>query len=213
MESEHPKLKVLVVDDDEPSRLIVTTLAAQEGHEVFEAGNGAEGLKLFESIQPNIIFSDISMPVMDGLQLLEKIRAKSHSAIVIMTTAFGTPDFTLKALRLGANDYLVKPVVLKDIVAALRKYADVISSSSEEREVVGMILHRQLHMRLGNVPDIVGKVADRLMQETEGRIPPAERLGIRLGLVELIRNAIEHGNLGITYEDIECFQTRNICSG
>ncbi|HOY66647.1 MAG TPA: ATP-binding protein [Candidatus Ozemobacteraceae bacterium] len=56
-------------------------------------------------------------------------------------------------------------------------------------------------MQVGNVPEIVGKVADRLMQETEGRIRPAERLGIRLGLIEIIRNAIEHGNLGITYDE------------
>lgn len=201
MDQGNPKMKVLVVDDDEPSRLIITTLARNEGHNIMEAVNGAEGLKLFESFQPDIIFSDISMPVMDGIEMLAKIREKSLTAVVIMTTAFGTAEFTLKALRLHANDYLVKPIAFKDIIAALRKYADVISTRSEEREVLGMILNRQLRMRLGNVPEIAGKVSDRLMQETEGRIRPTDRLGIRLGLVEIIRNAIEHGNLGITYDE------------
>ncbi|HOY66648.1 MAG TPA: response regulator [Candidatus Ozemobacteraceae bacterium] len=136
MDRQPGKLKILVVDDDEPSRLIITTLAAREGHEVFEAGTGAAGLKLFDIIQPDIVFSDISMPVMDGLQMLERIRERSHTAVVIMTTAFGAAEFTLKALRLRANDYLVKPIALGDITSALRKYADVIASRSEEREVL-----------------------------------------------------------------------------
>lgn len=195
------KLKVLVVEDDGPSRMVLATLARDEGHEVQEAQDGAEGLKLFESFAPDLVFADIAMPVMDGLEMLEKIRRKSQDAIVIMTTAFSGAEFTLKALRLRANDYLVKPIVADNIEAILRKYAGILAARTVEREVLGMILHRELSMKLGNNPDVVNKVVDRLMQETEGLIPSADRLRTHLGLVEILVNAIEHGNLGITYDE------------
>ena len=195
------KMKVLIVEDDEPSRQFMTTLVREEGYDVMEAANGAEGLKRFESFQPDLVFSDISMPIMDGLEMLEKIRRQSFNTIVVMTTAFGTAEYTLKALRLHANDFLVKPVLPQDVIANLKKYEDVLATRSVEREVFGMILHRELTLQLGNLPGIVSKVVDRLMQETECRIPAAERLSIHLGLLEIIMNAIEHGNLGITYSE------------
>ncbi|MBU1109222.1 MAG: response regulator [Candidatus Riflebacteria bacterium] len=195
------KMKVLIVEDDEASRQFMTTLIRDEGYDVMEAANGAEGLKCFESFQPELVFSDISMPIMDGLEMLEKIRKKSYDSIVVMTTAFGTAEYTLKALRLHANDYLVKPVLPQDVIANLKKYEDVLTTRSAEREVFGMILHRELTLQLGNLPGIVSKVVDRLMQETEGRIPAAERLSVHLGLLEIIMNAIEHGNLGINYTE------------
>ncbi|OGK06381.1 MAG: hypothetical protein A2W80_15400 [Candidatus Riflebacteria bacterium GWC2_50_8] len=194
-------MKVLVVEDDTFSRQYMTSLVRLGDYEVIEARDGAEGLQMFESYAPDLIFSDISMPVMDGLEMLERIRRKSHDTIVVMTTAFGNPEFTLKALRLRANDYLVKPVIPKDIIANLKKYAAVLAARSVEREVVGFILERYLKLRLDNRLEMLGIVADRLMQETEGRILPADRMGVRLGLLEIIINAIEHGNLGITYCD------------
>jgi len=209
MNQQTRRMKVLVVEDDEISRTIVTTVTGEAGYEVMEACNGVEALSLFESFQPDLVFSDISMPEMDGLQLLEKIRKKSHDVIVIMTTGHGTAEYTLKALQLHANDYLVKPIPARNILTALAKYEDVVASRSIEREVLGLILHRQLTMRMGNRPEIAAKVADRLLLETEGRIPLAERLGIRLGLVEIILNAIEHGNLAITYEE----KTRALSAG
>ncbi len=195
------KMKVLVVDDDAFSRQYMTSVVRLGDYEVMEACNGADGLAMFESFAPDLIFSDISMPVMDGLEMLERIRRKSHDTIVVMTTAFGNAEFTLKALRLRANDYLVKPIIPKDIIVNLKKYSDVLAARSVEREVVGFILERTLKLRLDNRLEVLGKVADRLMQETEGRIMPADRMGVRLGLLEIIINAIEHGNLGITYVD------------
>ena len=203
------KMKVLVVEDDDPSRHVLVFLANREGHEVMEAHNGAEGLKLFETFQPDLIFSDISMPVMNGLEMLERIREKSYDTIVIMTTAFGNAEYTLKALRLRANDYLVKPILPQDIIANLQKYSDVLATRSEERDLVELILHRQLTMKLGNQLDILGKIVNRLIEETEGRIPAADRMGIRLGLLEILRNAIEHGNLEITYDEKTAAQEGN----
>ena len=201
MDQQGRKMKVLIVEDDEASRQFMTTLVRDEGYEVAEAENGAEGLKRFESFQPDLVFSDISMPVMDGLEMLAKIRKQSYDAIVVMTTAFGTAEYTLKALRLHANDFLVKPLMPQDVIANLKKYQDFLATRSVEREVFGMILHRELTLQLRNQPEIVSRVVDRLMQETECRIPAADRLSIHLGLLEIVMNAIEHGNLGITYSE------------
>ncbi len=201
MEKQNCKMKVLIVEDDDASRQFMVTMVRDEGYEVAEAVNGAEGLKSFEAFQPDLVFSDISMPVMDGIEMLKKIRKQSYDAIVVMTTAFGTAEYTLKALRLHANDFLVKPLLPQDVIAVLKKYHDVFTTRSVKREVFGMILHREMTLQLGNQPAIVSRVVDRLMQETEDRIPAADRLNVHLGLLEIIMNAIEHGNLGITYAE------------
>jgi len=96
---------------------------------------------------------------------------------------------------------LVKPLFPKDVSAQLKKYQGILANRTAEQEIVGMILHREMTMKIGNQPEIVSKVADRLVKELSGRIPPRDRLGVHLGLVEMIMNAVEHGNLGITYDE------------
>jgi CheY-like chemotaxis protein len=195
------KLKVLVVEDEEITRWMLKKMIENEGFVVQDAENGEIGLKMFKSFKPDIVFSDISMPVMDGLKMLEEIRKIDYDAIVVMTTAFGSSNYTLQALRLRANDYLLKPINRYDLNMVLKKYRAVLSEKTADREINDLILYRELTMKMDNSPEKIGRVVDRLVQETEGKICKQDRLGIRLGLMEMILNALEHGNLGITYED------------
>lgn len=194
-------MKILIVEDDKDARMVLATLAQYEGHEVRFADDGGSGLKLFDAFQPDLVLSDIFMPVMDGLQLLERIRKKSDDTIVVITTAFGSADYTLQALRLRANDYLLKPLLPQEIIACIKKYSNVIAARTVEEEVVGMILNRRLTMKLDNNLEMLGRVANRLIKETECRLSRHSRLGVRLGLLEILTNAIEHGNLGISYQE------------
>ncbi len=141
------------------------------------------------------------MPVMDGLEMLEKIRKIDSNSLFIIISTLDAPKYTLQALRLKANDYLVKPLLSKDLLTMLAKYARILENRTKDREILGMIYNRTLGMKILNRVDLVGKIVDRLMLETEQVIPPPDRLGIHLGLVEMLTNAIEHGNLEITYEE------------
>lgn len=194
-------MKILVVEDDSGTRKLMTMVLQGQGHETISASDGVEGLKAFKSLQPDVVFADIKMPNMDGLEMLERIRKFDSNALVIINSTLDSPQYTLKALGLKANDYLVKPFKKKDIIDILAKYSGILENRTRTREVYGFILQRDLEMEISNQLNLVDKIVDRLMLETEHAIPVQDRLGIHLCLVEVLVNAIEHGNLQISYEE------------
>lgn len=111
------KIKFLVVDDSAVMRkMIIQTIYKgnifnDENTEMFQAGNGAQGLEMFQTYQPQIVLSDWNMPVMDGLEMVKKIRDLDKKVPVIMITTEGTEDKMNEALQQGlATDYVVKPL-------------------------------------------------------------------------------------------------------
>jgi CheY-like chemotaxis protein len=194
-------VKVLIVEDEKEVRELMVMTARSGGYETQSAQDGAQGLKVFREFQPEVILSDINMPVMDGLEMLEKIRKIDSNVLFIIISALDSPKYTLQALRLRANDYLVKPFLGKDVLGLLEKYSLILASRSGDREILGMIYNRVLGMKIANRLDLVGKIVNRLMLETEQIIALPDRLGVHLGLVEILSNAIEHGSLEITFEE------------
>lgn len=99
---------VLVVDDAEKIRAAVRKLLEKAGHEVVEAGNGRESLKILYAAKPDLVLLDVSMPDMDGWEALERIRELTWVPI-LMVTARDAPPEKVRGLRGGADDYIVKP--------------------------------------------------------------------------------------------------------
>lgn len=194
-------MNVLIVEDDSSIRKLMVAIVQRGGHVTRDAPNGAIALEYFKESRPDVILSDINMPVMDGLELLARIRKTDSNTLFIVTSTLDSPKYTLRALRLKANDYLIKPIAGRDLLALLDKYSDILANRTKDREVLGMIYERSLGMKIANRLDLVGKIVDRLMSETEQVILPADRLGLHLGLLEILNNAIEHGNLEITYDE------------
>jgi len=93
------------------------------GHQVVgEAANGREAVEKFKELGPDVVFMDITMPVMDGIAALKEIRAFDVKATVIMVSALGQESFVMDAIRSGARNYLVKPVQddkLQEVLARL----------------------------------------------------------------------------------------------
>lgn len=194
-------MKILIVEDEAPIRLLLSKTVQSMGHQAEVAEDGEAGLAKFKAFEPDIVLSDILMPKMNGLELLEKIRKISADAVVIMVTAFGSADYTLKALQLKANDYIMKPFKPKQLKEYLDKYEGILKNRTLEQEIVGMFLRREFTLRFSNNLQLIGKLADKLMQETQNTIEKSCRLGVHLGLVEILTNAIEHGNLEITFDE------------
>ncbi|MDP6580317.1 MAG: response regulator [Vicinamibacterales bacterium] len=196
-------MKVLIVDDDSSSRTLLKNLVEEQGYPAAVAPDGRQGLETFRHLHPDIVFSDMRMPEMDGLELLEAIRQEDESAIFVLVTGFGCEEYAVQALRNGADDYIHKPIFDTDFVPLVKKLADRVKGRSSEREVRAMFAQRTLTLELDNTLDRVPIIAGQLLEETGGTIPRDERGGVRIGLIELLMNAIEHGNLGITYEQKE----------
>ena len=103
------KGKILVIDDEPQVGMIFTKVLQAAGYEVLAAASGEEGLKKLDA-KPNVVFLDIKLPGMDGVETLRRIRKNSPDVPVVMMTAFQTVDSAVESMRLGACDYLIKPL-------------------------------------------------------------------------------------------------------
>jgi putative nucleotidyltransferase with HDIG domain len=113
--------RILVVDDEEAIREVVTTLLDAKGYDCRAAGNGREALKFLESDALDLVLSDIVMPEMDGLRLLEHVRAHDPDVPIIMVTAMHDISTALEAIRRGAYDYILKPFERDQLYLSVRR--------------------------------------------------------------------------------------------
>ena len=194
-------MKVLIVEDDKASRFFLESLLESNDYNFKSAANGIEGLNIFEEYKPDVVLTDIQMPIMDGLELLEAIRDSKSDTIVIMVTAFGTENYAIQALHLGANNYLKKPVSSQELLRLLKKYKAILSSKYSPDTLPGRLINRKFSIDFNTEYNKIPKIVDKVIIESNLDIDDNEKINIELGLVELITNAIEHGNLNISYEE------------
>ena len=109
--------RVLVVDDEEGPREAIRMILKPR-YQVYTAGSGEEVLASLAKLQPDVIFMDVKMPRMDGVQLLERVKAVDQKVEVVMITAYASLDTVQRAMRFGAMDYLVKPFAPKELQEA-----------------------------------------------------------------------------------------------
>ncbi len=114
------KSRILVVDDEEPIRKTLRMALEYEGYDVSESSSGQEALVLIEREPPDLVFLDIKMPGMDGLEVLEKLTEKSPSPPVIMVSGHGTIQTAVQATKLGAFDFIEKPLETERVLLAVR---------------------------------------------------------------------------------------------
>ena len=120
-------ISVLYAEDEENIRLHIADTLSYYVKEVIEAENGEEAYKLYKEKRPDIILSDILMPVMDGLKFVEKIRQEDEKTPVILITAHTEKNYLLNAVKLHLEEYLIKPVNLEKILALLVKCLDKVA--------------------------------------------------------------------------------------
>ena len=139
--------RLLVVDDESGIRGALVQVFEYEGHEVLAAGDGHEGIALAADFRPDVIFLDVKMPGLDGLDVLARLREDDPSALVIMISGHGTIDTAVEATRKGAYDFLEKPLDTDRLLVTLRRalqlrgltqsMADLRSQVESRYEIVG----------------------------------------------------------------------------
>lgn len=113
--------KILIVDDEERIRDILSIMLECAGHQVHQAANGRYAVEVLQNEAVDMVISDICMDEIDGLKLLAIIRKNNLGCPVVFITAFGTLESAVEALRLGAVDYLVKPFEEKDVILSVER--------------------------------------------------------------------------------------------
>ncbi|MBF0486016.1 MAG: sigma-54-dependent Fis family transcriptional regulator [Candidatus Omnitrophica bacterium] len=127
--------KILVVDDEKMLRERLKGLLELEEYEVFLAESGREALEVLRDKKPEIVVTDIRMPGMDGIELLDKIKALSADTEVIMLTGHGDMESVVFALRKGAFDYMPKPLNFDELCIAIQR---ALALSKQRQKLVGV---------------------------------------------------------------------------
>ena len=122
---------ILIVDDNEDLRFTLSDIIKCEGYKVLEAGEGTKALKQIKSSNPELVLLDMRLPGMDGMKILEEIKKFDSNIIVIMLTAFGDVKGAVKAMRLGAFDYLTKPFDNEELLIIIKKALDTRNLTKE----------------------------------------------------------------------------------
>lgn len=145
------KTKILIVDDELDVLELMQELFENRGYEPLTATNGIEALQIIREDEPDMVISDIRMPDMDGMQLLE-ILSKNYSNIpVIMVTAHGTIETAVEAIKMGARDYILKPLRLDEILAKVETIAQLKNLEKENEYLKSRLANRF------NIKNIIGK--------------------------------------------------------
>jgi len=124
---------LLYVEDHVALNSQATQLFEKIFEKVYSAHNGEEGLKLFKAHHPMFVITDIKMPKMDGIEMAKEILSIDSNVKVIFVSAYDEPEFLHEAIRLGASDYLVKPITITNILEVLLRCIDDLSSKMHER--------------------------------------------------------------------------------
>ncbi len=114
-------IKILVVDDEEGILDVTEGYFQRKGYEVYTAGNGVEALEILNRVNIGCIFTDINMPVMDGLELAERVRQHESTLPVVVMTGYPSLENSIQTLKNGVVDYLIKPVNLEQMELTLKR--------------------------------------------------------------------------------------------
>lgn len=128
------KLRILYVEDDEAIRTATCLVLKRFAMELFSAKNGAEALELFREKQPDIVITDISMPVMDGLSMARLIKEENPDMPIVFVSAHNDAEQLLEAIELGAEGFLVKPFSLQKLSQILERFERYLGEQEETKK-------------------------------------------------------------------------------
>ncbi len=134
-EMQSPSATILVVDDEDGIRQALDRFLTRLGYRVLQAASGAEALERQAAEQPQAMLSDIRMPNMTGMELVPKALAQDSDLAIIMLTAIDEPRTAIECLKLGAYDYLIKPVDLDELELSLQSALRQRQLEVERREL------------------------------------------------------------------------------
>lgn len=150
--------KILVVEDDKITRRLIKEILSRGGYEVIEGEDGSQALELFKKEKPDLVITDYQMPVMNGLRLLSEIRNINPGTPVIMLTGFGDIALTIKAIQIGAFDFLEKPINAPQLKNVVTSALSSVQSSKKHEDVIkeGISIDKKIqeNILIGKSPQI-----------------------------------------------------------
>ena len=125
---------ILLVDDEPDIRDVLSLSLSDMGYQVYEAENGNEALRIFKEVRPSMVMTDIKMPGMDGVELLQKVKHENPETEVIMITGHGDLDLAIRSLKCEATDFITKPINVDVLELALQRVREKIFTRQKLKE-------------------------------------------------------------------------------
>src|SRR5712692_982987 len=191
---------VLIVDDSAVDCKRAEKLLTKGSQlTVLSASNGRQALELMKDHQPDLIITDMQMPEMDGLQLVEEVRCKYPGIPVILMTAHGSEELAVQALQKGAASYVPKRNLARDLPDTVENVLGVSKANRGQQRLLECLVGTESHFILENdaslIPSLIGHLENNL---TRMRLCDENGLiRVAVALREALVNAIHHGNLEI----------------
>jgi CheY-like chemotaxis protein/anti-sigma regulatory factor (Ser/Thr protein kinase) len=197
---------VLVVDDSPVDRHRVGGLLQKHpGWVVVHASSGQETLAAIERQVPDVVLTDLRMPGMNGLELVEELKQKYPFLPVILITAFGSEEIALLALERGAASYVPKRNLSRQLHKTVQQVLEVVQAKRGHQRVLDVLTFSESHYVVDNDPSLIPHLIGHLRENLIGihLCDPNEALRIGIALREALINAIHHGNLEVSTEILE----------
>jgi len=181
--------QILVVDDDSALHELIEAALGSDGHTLRHAFSGREGLEILAREKFDLALIDYIMPGMDGGEFLEILRHDYPSLRAMMITGFGTPEAVLNAMRKRVCDFIVKPITISDLKAAVQ------SALGEAAPVEIEVISAEPHWVQLRVPCDLAAVSilQKLLIQLKADLPEDTRGAMAYAFREMLNNAIEHG--------------------
>jgi CheY-like chemotaxis protein/anti-sigma regulatory factor (Ser/Thr protein kinase) len=194
--------RILIAEDSPTQAQQLQYLLEEAGHEAEVAANGQEALLAIRHQSPDAVITDLEMPVMNGLALVENIRRLHPAVPVILMTAFGSEEIAALALQKGAASYVPKRYFKEDLLQTLEKLLPVAQAERQRQQVLAILAGTESRFVLQNdpalIPPLIGYLEDLIKQMT--LCDPNGLIRIGVALREALTNAMDHGNMEASSE-------------
>jgi CheY-like chemotaxis protein/anti-sigma regulatory factor (Ser/Thr protein kinase) len=193
---------VLVVDDSPTQQLQIQMVLEAEGYRVSLAEDGVKALQAIEADRPDIVVTDLQMPNMNGLELVEEIKQRYPTLPVILATAVGSETIAAAALQKGASSYVPKSDLATGLSPIVQQVLSLSQSTRSQREIASRLQSISLSLKIENDETLVPSVIARLEQAACEVEFCDEMLWMQIAMAldEALVNAIFHGNLEVSSE-------------
>ncbi len=177
-------------------------LKKQPDWQIEFAEHGGQALEMLAASQPELIITDMMMPVVDGLQLVAAVKKQYPLVPVILITSKGSEDIAVKALKLGAASYSPKSALAQDLVETVQGVLAVSSEKRTSARLMSCMTDAHCSFVLNNDANLIPALVDYLQEDAQrmGICDEGERVRVGVALDEALVNALYHGNLEISSE-------------
>ncbi len=187
--------KILVVDDSQVDRLLISGLVQHGAHQATSAGDGNEALELLRRDPFDLVITDLVMPQLDGLGLVEALRQHHPHTPAILVTARGGEEIAVRALRAGAASYVPKAQLDQELLSTIDDVLLACSEDQYRRQILGCLQESDWCFELPNDRRLFEPLIRHLLQYLAEWCGEGERTRLAVALQEALTNAAEHGNL------------------